>query len=239
MRLPIAAITASLALSVFFPFYWYNQTYLSKFTWQLVALLILLFLFHNRFGKKRFNSNPIQIYQNITDVVIITILTILLVLSTGGTGSPLFFLLHFLLFFIAIFTHSRQSFTLSLAVNLGFLLNEVNFTNNSLINLVSLLFMAPLASFFSTQYARLITAKKEIKVLSNQAKKRETATLLWLTLNFHNKIEQSIDLLSQITINLGNIPFHQRRKFNQLYDDLKALFKSGQELKNQVDELTD
>ncbi len=239
MNLPKPLEVIVLLLAVYFPFYWYNQTYLSPYSAQLVALLILLCGFHTLLSKKVSNGNPVQTYQNITNIVSVTIVTLLLVLSTGGAGSNLFFLLDFLLFFIAAFTHPRHSLTLSLAIDIAFLLNEPVINNQQLTNLISLLLMAPLAAFFSTQYIRLISAKTEIKVLSDQAKIEETDILLWLALTFHNKLVQSIDLVSQISSSVGTIPYQQRQKLNQLYQDLKELFKSGQELEKKVDELTD
>lgn len=239
MNLPKPLEVIILLLAVFFPFYWYNQTYLNPYSLQLAGLLILIFSFHNLLARKRPTSDLVLIYQNIINVVTVTILALLLILSTGGAGSALFFLMDFLLFFIAVFTQPRQSLTIALAVGIGFLLNEPLLNNHQLINLVSLLLMAPLANFFSTQYIRLIRAQTEIKVLSNQAKEQETDTLLWLALNFHNKIVQSIDLLSQITASLGKIPYHQRQRLNELYLDLKELFKSGRELEKKIDELSD
>jgi hypothetical protein len=239
MNLPKPLEVLVLLIAVYFPFYWYNQTYLSPYSLQLVGLLILIAALHNLLARNKSPNNPVSKYQNVTNVIIVTVLTLLLILSTEGASSPLFFLLDFLLFFIALFTHPRQSFTLSLAITITFLLNEPLLDNQQLTNLVSLLLMAPLASFFSTQYLRLIEAKTEIKMLSDQAKEQETDMMIWLTLNFHNKIVQSIDLLSQITANLGQIPYHQRQKLNQLYQDLKALFKSGQELEKKIDELSD
>jgi hypothetical protein len=239
MNLPKPLEALVLLIAVYFPFYWYNQTSLSPYSLQLVGLLILIAALHNLSAKNKRPNNPVSKYQNVTNVVSVTVLTLLLILSTEGSSSPLFFLLDFLLFFIALFTHPRQSLTLSLAITIGFLLNEPLLDNQQLTNLFSLLLMAPLASFFSTQYLRLIEAKTELKVLSDQAKEQETDMMIWLTLNFHNKIVQSIDLLSQITANLGQIPYHQREKLNQLYQDLKALFKSGQELEKKIDELSD
>jgi len=102
MRLPDAIETVLLILAVFFPFYWYNQSYLSKFSLQLVALLILIFVFHNWLTGKRRGSDPISQYQTITIIMIITVITVILVLSTGGAGSMLFWLLDFLLFFVAV-----------------------------------------------------------------------------------------------------------------------------------------
>jgi hypothetical protein len=239
MNLPKPLEVIVLLLAVFFPFYWYNQTYLSQYSAQLTALLIIIFAFHNLLVKKKQQNDLVLKYQIVSNIISVTILTLLLILSTGGAGSMLFFLLDFLLFFIAVFTRPRHSFTLSLAIVIAFLLNEPLLTTHQLTNLISLLLMAPLATFFSTQYLRLISAKSEIKALSNQAKIEETDVLLWLALTFHNKIIQSIDLVSQISANVGSIPYHQRQKLNQLYQDLKELFKSGQELEKKVDELTD
>ena len=239
MNLPKPLEVIVLLLAVYFPFFWYNQTYLNLYSLQLSALLTLIFCFHNLLTKNRSIGHIVLKYQNITNTISVTVLTLLLILSTGGAGSPPFFLMDFLLFFIAVFTHPRQSLTPSLAVGIGFLLNEPLLNNHQLINLVSLLLMAPLAGFFSTQYIRLIKVKTEIKVLSNQAKEQETDTLLWLTLNFHNKMVQSIDLLSQISVSIGKIPYHQRQRLDELYQDLKALFKSGQELEKKIDQLSD
>jgi len=234
MRLPSAVETVLLILAVFFPFFWYNQSYMSKFSLQLVALLVLIFVFHNQLTKKKQNSDPVQMYQNIINISIVTILTIILILSTGGAGSMLFWLLNFLLFFVAVFFRPGAGLTLSLAVGTAFLLNEPQLSTGQIFNLVSLLLMAPLASFFSTQYRRLIMAKKEIEVLSNQANSLEQSTLIWLALDFRRQIEKAIDLLSQISV-----PYHQRDRLNELYQDIKALWHSGQELERKIDELND
>ncbi|MDZ4229373.1 MAG: hypothetical protein U1C50_03935 [Patescibacteria group bacterium] len=246
MRLPPALETIALILAVLFPFYWYNQTSLSKFSLQLVALLILAFTFHSWIARRSQKVNPIQMYQKTTNIVIVTIISLLLILTTGGASSMLFWLLDFLLFFVAIFSHPRAGFTLALAIGIAFLLNEPLLTNQQLTNLVSLLLMAPLATIFSTQYSRLIMAKKEIKALSNQAKKlnqqvqaEEQSTLIWLSLDFRRQLEQAIDLVSQISSNLSQIPYHQRDNLDKLYHDLKALWHSGQELERKIDRITE
>lgn len=239
MRLPDAVETVFLVLTIFFSFYWSNHSYLSKFTLQLTALLILVFVFHNWLARKRQNKDSIQIYQSITNVLIVTLIAVSLVLATGGAGSMLFWLLDFLLFFVAVFFRAGAAFTLSLAIGLAFLLNEPQLAQTQTVNLVSLLLMAPLASFFSTQYNRLITAKNEIKILSNQAESLEQSTLIWLSLEFRNKLLQAIDLVSQISANLSRIPPHEQEKLNSLYQDLKALWQSGQDLGKKVDKITE
>jgi len=58
--------------------------------------------------------------------------------------------------------------------------------------------------------------------------------LIWLALDFRNQMVKAIDLVSQIKSNLSLIPYHQREKLDQLYQNLKDLFKSGQELKKTI-----
>lgn len=231
MRLPAAGETTILILAVFFSFYWHNQSSLSKFTLQLVALLILVFAFHK--------IKPVQIYQNIINLIIITIITVVLILSTGGAGSVLFWLLNFLLFFAAVFSRAGSGISLSLALVLAFLLNEPQLTTGQLFNLVSLLSMAPLAAFFSSQYRRVITDQIQIKELSDQADLMERSTLLWLALDFRRQMETAIDLLSEISATLTAIPVHQKDRLNRLYRDLKSLWQSGQELEKKIDEATE
>jgi len=239
MCLPAALETVLLSLTVFFPFYWQNQSYLSKFTLQLVSLLILLFFLHAWISNKAVSSKPIQTYQMITKTIIITITVLLLILTTGGANSAFFFILDFLLFFAAVFIRPEAGITLSLAIVTAFLLNEPDITKSQLINLISLLLMTPLAVIFSTQYRRLITTQQKINILSNQTKDEETATLMWLSLNFRNQLIRAIDLVSLIKTNLGLIPTHQRNQLEQLYRDLKALWLSGQELEKKIDEATE
>jgi len=71
---------------------------------------------------------------------------------------------------LTTFSRLTVGFTLFLAITMGRLLNEPLLSTQPLINLVFLLLMAPVAGFFSTQYWRLITTKKQINVLLNQAK---------------------------------------------------------------------
>lgn len=234
MRPPQVLETIALILAVLFPFYWTNQPYLSKFSLQLVALLVLVFIFHNGLARRKQKGNLIQIYQSIINIISVTLITILLVLSTGGIGSVLFFLLDFLLFFTAVFSRPRAGLTLSLALIAAFVLNEPQLDQRGLINLISLLLMAPLAAFFSTQYRQVITAKKEIEVLSDQANSLEQSTLVWLALDFRKQVEKAIDLLSQISV-----PYHQQERLNQLYQDIKTLWRSGQELEKKIDEATE
>ena len=135
---------------------------------------------------------------------------------------------------------------LALALIIGLLLDSPLTTTAQLTNLISLLFMAPLAAFFSTQYLSLLSAQEKIKVLKHQAKSmsqdltiEESDTLLWLGLNFNKTMMLTLDWFSQMGTTISRLPYHQQQQFSELYQDLKALWQSGEQLKERIDRLTD
>ncbi|MDZ7587070.1 MAG: hypothetical protein U0946_04890 [Patescibacteria group bacterium] len=176
----------------------------------------------------------------------ITLLLLLLVLDTGGLTSPLFFTLDFLLFSLSLLFNPSLGLLVGLALSLLFLLNNSLIDTHGFANLIALILMAPLARFFGTQYLSLLEDQKQIKILKHQSDQLETKlsqeesnTLLWLTLNFQEKMQHALDLISQISSQLSTIPYHQQDKLKTIYSDLKELFKSGQELKDKIDKITD
>ena len=246
MTLPNLIHTTLLILAIIFSFFWTNNPELSNFSLQLSGLLVLLFFFHDLIARKSSPNNPIQIYRNISNSLIIPLLSLLLILSTGSLDSPLFFLLDFLIFGLSLFFFPSLGFSCILALLIAFLLNHDLDTAHALTNLISLLLIAPLARYFSTQYLQLLEGSKQIKILKHQADRletevetEETSTLLWLSIEFKNKLHHAIDLVSQLSSSLSSIPYHQQEQLKTVYQDLKELFKSGQELEKQIDELTD
>lgn len=246
MSLPTLPHFILLLLAAGFTFFWHNNPGLSQYSLQLSSLLLAIFLFHNLLGRKKILNISFINYQSISNSLTITLLLLLLVLDTGGLTSPLFFTLDFLLFGLSLLFNPGLGLLVGLALSLLFLLNNSLINTNSLANLISLILMAPLARFFGTQYLRLLEDQKQIKVLKYQSNQLETKlsqeegnTLLWLTLNFHNKMSQSLDIISQISSQLSAIPYHQREKLKSLYLDLKELFQSGRELKDKIDKITD
>lgn len=246
MPLPTLSHFILLLLAAGFAFFWANNPGLSQYSLQLSSLLLAVFLFHNLLGRKKITSISFIKYQSISNSLTITLLLLLLVLDTGGLTSPLFFTLDFLLFGLSLLFNPSLGLLVGLALSLLFLLNNSLIDLNSLTNLISLILMAPLARFFGTQYLSLLEDQKQIKILKHQSDQLETNlsqeegnTLLWLTLNFHNKMSQSLDLISQISSQLSTIPYHQQEKLKNLYLDLKELFKSGQELKDKIDKISD
>jgi len=246
MPLPNLFPTIYLITAILLSFIFHNIPGMSKFSLQLIALLTLFSFFHSLYYRRKAQKKSVIKYLNISNSLILTVITILLVLETGSLSSPLFFLLDIILFALSLFLTPLSGITASLALVILFLLNQAISTNQELTNLISLLLMAPIAQVFSAQYLRLLDARNQIKILKQQSDQlesnietEETTTLLWLSLDFYNKMQQALDLLSQVSSNLSSLPYYQQQKLKTLYQDLKELFKSGQELKQKVDKLTD
>lgn len=246
MPLPTLTHFILLLFAAGFTFFWHNNPGLSQYSLQLSSLLLAVFLFHNLLGQRKTANISFIKYQSISNSLTITLLLLLLVLDTGGLTSPLFFTLDFLLFGLSLLFNPSLGLLVGLALSAFFLLNNSLIDSNSLANLISLILMAPLARFFGTQYLRLLEDQKQIKVLKHQSNQLETKlsqeesnTLLWLTLNFQEKMQHALDLISQISSQLSAIPHYQQDKLKTIYADLKELFKSGQELKNKIDKITD
>jgi hypothetical protein len=246
MSLPFFLHTLYLIAAVILAFYWTKNPSLSSLSLQLTAALILVYFLQGFWRRKKLPEKPDTTYLNITNSIIFTLIVLLLVLSTQGLSSPLFFLLYFLLFGLSLFFHPWMSFLLTLALLFFFLLTAPPQSINQLLNLISLLLIAPLAHLFGTQYLRVLEAQNKIKVLEHQSKnlvhtisREETTSLMWLSLEFRNKMHQAIDLVSQLLANIAHIPYYQREQLDQLYQDLKALYQSGQELEEKIDKMTD
>jgi len=106
--------------------------------------------------------------------------------------------------------------------------------------------MTPLAMIFSTQYLKLLEAQNQIKVLKHQSKQLkppsydyEANILISLSMHFNNKLGQTLDLVSQLSSSLSHIPYHQKDNLNSVYQDLKALLESSQNLKSKNNQTND
>ena len=81
--------------------------------------------------------------------------------------------------------------------------------------------------------------KHQAKTLSKDLSIEESDTLLWLGLNFNKTMMLTLDWFSQAGATISRLPYHQQQQFSQLYQDLKSLWQSGEQLKERIDRLTD
>lgn len=231
-----------LALTVLFLYFWVNNPILFNYNLQLTGILVIVY-FVGRFWLK---SQGL-----VLDLLTFTSMLLLILSSTGGLASPLFFLIYFLLFASALLFDTLITLTLTLTITL-FFANTLTSTSAAL-QLLSLIFITPLAIFFGKQYLKLLESQQKIKVLVKKTKflrlqgdaleasvrHEETSSLLWLCLNFKSGLLKIIHQTSELLADIGHLTWTQKEKLQSIHESAKELLKSGEKLKEKIDRETD
>jgi len=167
-------------------------------------------------------------FKKIPFILPASALITLIVFATNGLNSPVFFLIYFLLFVIAF--QNPPSTTLSYSLLLILLFSQSLNSLTSLLPLLSLLLITPLAWFIGKQY--LDTRKLETDLTVD-----ETNTLFWHTLKFKTGISVIIDLASQLLST--PLTTNQQDQAKKIHSSAKNLLASSQKLVKKIDLQTD
>jgi hypothetical protein len=216
---------------------WVGSPLLSTNTLQLVAILVLLYLGSHWLRAHRprwFHHSTITL-----DITLLACMMLLLVTETGALTSPLFFLLYFLLFAVAMLYEIEATLVLTGILILYFLaLPSTNLADLAhLSELVALVMITPLAILTGHQYEKSLHEKVARAALSQHLENEEADTLLFLSLNLKRTLLSALDTLSN-TIPQAKVK-DVRSNLQTLYEDLKTLYRSADELQQTIDKETD
>lgn len=156
-------------------------------------------------------------------VPLISLICNLIVFSSGGTSSPFYFLIYFLLFSTAFILNPFSSLVFSLTTVL--LLGQTLVNLNSLYSLLSILFIAPLVWLISQETQKVVQSQKTIA-------QDETDFLLWLSLKFKTGITSIIDLSSQLQS--SPLSYSQKEQIKKIRASAKSLLNSSQKLTAEI-----
>lgn len=236
--------TTYLIFASLLTFVWTQTPTLSSYTLQLVAILILTYFASNFIANRK--AQPASLDASsyprgvITlDLIILTIIILLLISSTGGLSSPLFFTSYFLLFGVALLFEIEATLALT-AILLVFLslLPSTDLTQlTHLAELLALIMITPLAIYTAHEHEQAIKQQIARQKAELAIQSEETDTLLFLSLNLKQTLTSALDQLS-LLIPKTRLPQTQD-ELKKLYQDLKALYHSAQELEQAVDQETD
>ena len=191
---------------------------LTYFTPQLLAFLAIIITIH------LFTKRSVNTVFTLLSSIFIT----LLVFTTNGLNSPLFFLIYFLLLVIAF--QNPPSTTLSYSLVLIILLSQSLDSFSSLLPLLSLLLITPLAWFIGHQYLDNLKLNQDLAV-------DETNIVLWHSLKFKTGITTIIDLCSQL-LSTPLTPT-QKQHTKKIKNSARNLLNSSKKLVSQIDTQTD
>lgn len=231
------ALHTSLLLAATIGVYvWLSIPSLEPYTLQLVAVLVLIYMgihWSSNHAKSSLTRSTISL-----DITVLTTMILLLVEQTGALASPFFFLCYFLLFAVAMLYEIEATLVLT-GVLVAFFLFAPS-TNLSdiahLSQVLALIMITPLAIFTAHEYESVLEVKTLNQQLSKHLGSEESDTLLFLSLNLKRTLLSALDTLS------GAIPSATtplRAKLTVLYEDLKALYRSSQDLESAIDHETE
>lgn len=231
--------TMLLSLSIIFVFVWTITPSLNPYNLQLIGALILLYFA----SRLIFRSVARSFF--IATIVLIDIV-LLLIFSSGGINSPIFFILDFLLFAIALLIAPYQAAVASIILISIFLFqNYASLNTPIIINLLSLVLITPLAVAFSKSYLQNLQAQGKILLLKEAIRDEETDSLLWISTTAKPSLATVLNSLTDIVIYLNSksqsiqIPKLLLDKLKTIQKDLISLYASTSSLEKSIEDSSD
>lgn len=228
-----------LALTIIAVFIWTSSPELNSYNLQLTGALVLLYFV----SKLLFRPTTHPFF--LTTLVLISIV-LLLIFSTGGVNSPIFFILDFLLFAIALLLAPYQAFLASfLLVSIFFIQNLSNISSTLIVDLLSLILVTPLAVIFSKIYLKNLVSEGKISILQEAIKDEQEDSLLWITTTAKPSLATSLNSLTDIVIYLNSkgqeikIPKALLDKLKTVQKDLISLYASTGSLEKSIEDSSD
>ena len=165
-------LIVTIAITFLFP-----KTNLAQYDIQIGAVLFIILFLAKRYFIPRNSASKLM------ESVIFTMVVLGIVNTTGGTDSPFFFLIYFLLFSISLLLEPVISITTTLSLIIFFLFSlPQNQSLKNLLPIFSLAFLTPFAMFMGQEYL-------QIKKLEARSQKLEKDTFLFLSLMLKNYIK--------------------------------------------------
>jgi len=230
---------ALLPLSIIVIFLWTSVPSLNNYNLQLTGALILLY-----FGSRLFFRRTIHTF--FLPTIILVSVTLLLIFSTGGISSPIFFILDFLIFAIALLLSPNQAaIAASLLVGIFIWQNYFHLSSPIIIDLLSLILITPLAMIFSKTYLQNLQSEGKITVLKEAIKDEQTDDLLWISTTAKPSLANVLNALTDVVIYLNSksqfllVPPKLIDKLKTIQKDLISLYASTSSLEKSIEESSD
>lgn len=210
---------------------------LSDFLLQIVSLLLASYILLQFLSKK---ISFIRQNKLVINFLLITIVIYTLIFSTGDLFSPLFFLIYFLLFGVALLLEPYSALFLSLISAVFFLFTAGKEFWQEVIQLSSIFLISPLALIFGNQYLKLQEEetkvellKKEEKILASEVIDQEKTVREWTFEELRKRLIKIWENLEEV-LQDEEITEKNRKKINEISNQLSNLLKSGETLEKKI-----
>ena len=200
-----------LTATIAFAYFWTRSLTLPYYSLTLIGFLIICYSIIHFISKKRQGF----------DVFFLSLITFLLVFSTGAINSPVFFLLYFLLFGVALLLTPQTAIYLAVIVSFFLFFTQRKSLLNELLQLSSLFLIAPLATIFGKQFLKIKSLQTEVKS--------------W---TFETLSKQLVDIQTGLKsiLNDPQTPVVEKEKAKKIFGETYQVFVSGKEMEKKVEE---
>lgn len=217
--------------------YFISKTSLSEYSLQISGLLVALYVLASFLTRKRLLSPLSRI---VFDIFVFSFATSFILFTTGGFTSPAFFLSYFLLFGISLLSAPTTSIVAALIFAILFVLTPRTDFWTEILQIVSLLVIAPLSAMFGKQYLEILKGEQKVKVLKSvsqdfieEIKFQEEEVKNWTEGDFREKLVDMQKQLSKL-INDSSLEKDKKNEIKDLYGKIYDLFLSGVKMKKEV-----
>ena len=203
---------------------------LASYGLQIAALMIIIYVAVSFLIRKEILSTDIKVTL---DILIFSMTISLLVFTTGGFSSPVFFLSYFLLFGIALFSSPITATAITVTFALLFIVAPKADIWIDLLQIGSLLAIAPLSVLFGKQYLRVLEDKKMITGLNQKVQRNKVDVTAWTEGDFRRRVLRIQEYLQKL-LNDPTIGLDKKERITSLYRQIYELFLSGREMEKDI-----
>lgn len=221
-------VAAALGLS-----YFIAGTPLSEYSLQISGLLVALYVLASFLTRKKLLSPLSRI---VFDIFVFSFATSFILFTTGGFTSPAFFLTYFLLFGISLLSTPTTSIVAALTFAILFVLTPRTDLWTEILQIVSLLVIAPLSAMFGKQYLEILKGEQKVKVLKSvsqdfidELKDTKANVKNWTEGEFREKLVNIQKYLGEM-LKDPKLEEAKKKQINDLYSEIYELFLSGKEM---------
>lgn len=203
---------------------------LSGYGLQIAALMIMIYVGVSFLIRKHILSVDLRVTL---DILVFSLTTSLLIFTTGGFTSPVFFLSYFLLFGVALFSSPVTATAITITYALLFMVAPKADFWTDLIQMGSLLAIAPLSILFGKQYLKVLEDRKIITSLSQHVQKNKLEVGAWTEGDFKRRLLRIQEYLQKL-VNDPAMDLSKKERINSLYRQIYDLFLSGRKMEKDI-----
>ena len=167
------------------------------------------------------------------DVLAFSLTISLLIFTTGGFSSPVFFLSYFLLFGVALFSSPITATAITVTFALLFIVAPKADFWIDLLQIGSLLAIAPLSVLFGKQYLKVLEDKKMITGLNQKVQRNKVDVTTWTESDFRRRLLRIQEYLQKLQSD-PKVQLDEKERIRSLYRQIYDLFLSGKTMEKNI-----